>query len=442
MAIQGQLEFGPPAFGMEGSMAQSMFAMKGEDGLYYAKAHYDFGAAGPFSYYMGQIDSNNAFFYQTEQVAQLAQLHGLGLSGIVAGTGFMGQQGGITAIGQPYFWIPTWGFGLASGPARGSNVWLRYKVNAASAIVFDGYTGGTCNSTSANGGTIGQIGHWVIGPGEVANIISGANSFPGGAGILSGKLWVAGITGTENFFGANSFRVAVMWIPFTGNAWDETDGSWEQYFTVLPDPISRTYLAAGTARDYSNRISLMEEPGGSGLIRLFMYLDNTQGIGLGFGGATLLTLLVDPVNHTTDVAWTNVSALFGIPFPDTLYNFAGVLTTNPRNDYTSPTIIGQNLLMMRGYDDQKNYALYRHFLVDQAALAHVLRGDVVQSIYTTILPSGLNTQTEFIGGYGENGILYTMGRYKTQYVYGNMGAFPSIKQRRWFAEPGPIRSIL
>jgi len=447
MAIQGQLAFAPfGAFGLEGSMPQSMFAMKGEDGNHYAKANYDFGPAGTSdSYYMGQIDSNVANYYQTTQAAELAVLNGLGLADVNFGTQtwYMGQQGGITAIGQPYFWLPTYTLDFGT-PNRAGNVWLRYKVNAASAVVFDGYTGGTCNSTSANSGTVGVIGHWVIGPGEVANVIYGANSFPGGAGILNGKLWLANRTGGVNFFFPDSFRVTVMWIPFTGNAWSSADASWEQYFTVLPDPITRTYVDAGTARGYTNKIALMEEPGGSGLIRLFMYLDASQGPAVGFASAVLLTLLVDPVNRTTDAAWTNVSSLFGVPFDDTLKNFAGALTTNPRNDYTSPTVIGQNLLMMRGYDDQKNYALYRHFLIDQPNLSHILRGDVVQSIYTTVLPSGLNTQTEFIEGYRDPaspGTLYTMGRYATQYVYGNMGAFPSIKQRRWFAEPGPIRSI-
>lgn len=410
MSIEGQLEYGG-THTLQASMPNGILALTGEDGKYYIKANHTFQAVGSQGVNLSQIDTETLYHWTLSQAEARTQLGTLGLSGVVSSSWYFGSFGGVVAPGTPYILIPMFIENYGS-PARTVNIWLRYKVDASSDVVFDGYTGGACDGTF---GSVGALGYVLIGPGELSN--------PVYAALTAGDdLYLAMQTGTPNlFFPPGTTKCHVVKVPLTTDAYSDVSGSWDQYITELPsDTIS--LVTEGTARLYTNPMSLMVEPGGGGNLRAFIYLDNTQGTALGYGGAALLTSLVNPSNHTAS-AWSDCSAEFGIPFPDTLYDFAGNLTTNPRNDYTAPTVVSNSLHFMRPYDDQLNLALDRKFIVGGANLANITTLDPVQGAYTTVNPSGLNGQVEFIQGARIGNTFYTMGRFNTQYVFGNMGRF-------------------
>lgn len=411
MTIQGELSYGVTN-ALHGPMHSGLLAILGEDGEHYIHAYMDFGPGGSLSVNVSHIDTQDEFFWYLTQDEARTQLASLGLSGVTAEDWYFGQQGGVSVPGQPYIWIPM--FSDYSGPARTVNILLRYKINSSGSVVFDGYTGGSCDSASLNSGSVGAIGYFIIGPGEVSNPVFGTQ-------VIGTNAYFVQKTGAPNFFGANSVQYHLIRLPLTGNSFSDTSGSWDTYITRLPSSGDPYFTSTGGTP--TNSAAIMSEP--SGGVRVFVYMRNGLGISLGFGGAACTTTVVDPDLHTA-TAWQDCSSIFGIPFADTLYNFAGSLTSNFRNDYSGPTVIGTDVFFMRPFDDALNYARYRLFAIGGAGLTDIQVFDAVDGIYTTVDPAGLNTQCEFIQGYREDDILYTMGRFTTQYVFGNMGEYPNI----------------
>lgn len=411
MTIAGQLQYAAPLLD---PMPSGMLGLLGEDGNHYVQAHVTFGAL----FTLSQIDNEDEPFFTLSLAEAQARLDSLGLSGVVAADWVLGSNGGTIITGTQYFIIPMFTIQFGS-PERTVNIWLYYKVNSASTVEFVGYEGGACTGGSTNHGSVGAIGGFVIGSGYYTNPVWGQN-------VIGSAVYLAMETGMFNFFGTESVAEHVVKLPIPPtNSFSTTSGTWDPYITEMPS-TSRTYVNAGTARQYSNRMAVMSEPGGAGLVRVFMYLDNSMGPDVGFSGATLLTIVVNPATNTGDAAWTDCSTIFGIPYADTLYNFAGTLTTNPRNDYTSPTCIGSDVFMIRGFDDALNYARRRLFSIGGAGLTLIQEAAVVNDLYTAVDPSGLNGQIEFIQGYRYQDIFYTMGRFNTQYVFGNMGEYPNV----------------
>lgn len=407
MTIQGQLEYGQT---LETSMYSGLLCLLGENGGHYIKANHDFGAS---LVYLSNIDTETTNFFGLTQAEARTQLGLLGLSGVVTSSWYFGANGGVTVPGAPYFWIPMFTEGY--GGNRTVNIWLRYKVDTNGDCVFDGYTGGSCDSASPNTGSAGAIGYLLFGGDARSNQVFGAQ-------LIGNYAYFLMATGAPAFFGPSSQGIHVVRLPLTGNSYSDTNASWDAYITRLPSSGDAYF---SDSSNQTNPGSIMSEPSGGGTVRVFVYLRDGLGISLGFGGAALVTCLVDPDAHDAD-DWEDCSVTFGVPYADTLYNYAGVLTTDFRNDYSGPTIIGTDLFMMRPFSDELSIARRRLFSIGGPGLTQIQSFDAVDDTYTTVEPSGLNGSCEFIQGYREADIFYTMGRFNTQYVFGNMGPYPNI----------------
>jgi hypothetical protein len=410
MTIEGQLQYAAPLLG---PMPGGMLSMVGEDGNHFVVAHATLQAY--FS--LSKIDTHEIDFFTLTQDEARTQLGTLGLSGVITANWYFAPHGGFVIPNTPYFFIPmfTYNYGADLSTVQ---IYLRYKVNSGGSVIFDGYIGGACGQSPLNNlYTLGAIGGFIIGPGTFNNIMWGVNA-------IGSYAYIVMDTGIGTIFAGSSKTIGLLRIPLTGNAYSDVTGSWSAYHTVLPQSWVG-YLEDNPVRQYTNRVGIMEEPDGGGDVRVFLYLDNGTGTNQGFGGAACLTSRADPDTQTASAS-QDCSSIFGIPYADTLYNYAGSLTTDARNDYTGPTIIGTDVFFMRGFSDQLHIARRRMFSIGGADLTSIQEFDAVDDVYTTVDPSGLNGAIEFVQGFRENDIFYTMGRFNDQYVFGNMGEYPNV----------------
>lgn len=414
MTIEGQLEYSGTHV-IHNAQNTGMLALLGEDGNHYIRVRHAF-MPSDYVVALSRIDDETLYYWGLSQADARTALGSLGLSGVVEANWYFGPFGGVSAPGYPFLWIPMFvdGDWTSVNPTR--CIWLRYKVDSTGTVVLDGYHGGACSQSPKNGAyNHGSNGFWFIGPGEESCVVYGTQ-------VIGDYVFFVMETG-QHFLFSDSHQRHLVRLPLTGSSYSTVTGSYEDFITMLPTDGYYYFDDAGSLGN-PGCAGIMEEPGGSGRIRIFVYMRDGLGNALGFGGAALATVWVNPDTHTTDGTWTDCSATFGIPFADTLYNYAGVLTGNYRNDYSGPSIVDNMLFMVRPFSDQLNYAKRWGFLIGGPDLTNITSFPPVTDLYTLEDPSGLNGQCEYIRLYEEGTTLFSMGRFNTQYVFGNMGTSP------------------
>ncbi len=430
MAITGVLDYN---VGLVGSMPNDFFCAIGDDGLHYIVGNHDFAPGGPRASYVSKIDTQSLYTFVLTEAAFAADVATLGLgSPAFGGTLRKGKTATIAGTNLVL------SFGYANGSSSEA-YWIWYHL--VDGVTLTPFAGGhkVCGPAASGVNEYGTVGSSFFSS-------SGREIFAISQPFADDNVRVVMRTGAAVIVGPQVWESHLITLPLSGIHVDLAIGSWTPHLLELPYNPDTFWTNDGSpARTYYIRASIFDYGDGQHL-GVLCYLSYYIGVQEGAGGAVCYHTKVDYLAETTN-GKNNVNSLFGIPFDDMLKNFAGALTSDPYNDYSSPTIIqgpgGEiDIFFMRAYSDQKRFAGRRFFQIPAGGeITDIVRGGFAQGEVIEGAPS-LNPTIRGVYGFREGSTFYTMVQTFDSYCFGNLGAYPTVGTRRWLAEAGPIRRVV
>jgi len=166
--------------------------------------------------------------------------------------------------------------------------------------------------------------------------------------------------------GIDQIRFVLAHVPLTVEDIDLSPGTWTALCTNLPFGNGFAGAMIGGGRRYGNFTTLMDV--GEGVVRVLSYVgqdeyDNGGGVPViaALGGPGVLGTQVDTVAHD-NIGSVDLSALFGVPFSDTMLKFDETASSNIGDDYTSPSLVSSTRLVFgRPFSDNIDTVRLREF---------------------------------------------------------------------------------
>lgn len=348
MALTGRIRYGV-AGDIRPRTPNGSFLLIGEDGDHYL-------VLGGDSYYarVGHIESNT-LIHSINQAQWQSDLASVGLAGL---TGTYRANHFIPLPGTSKFYI--FGGGYIGQANRLHVVGVLYSIVDSSTVSVVGgfiYSGSTPNTdTFEQGGVIGFV-HC--------------------AEVIGSDLWFIVTCGF--------IKTVLAKVPISGTNSDATPGSWTSRVFSLPwnylfwhESVPRRYYNQGSIRD-----------AGGGTVGVMVYLgqpeiDGGRGAYSGLspdptGPVVVYTEVTPGVGHS---GVEDLSSLFGVPFPDSERLFDGSVSSNSRDDYTSPSVISgtTEIIFSRTFSDQKDTGRFRSFTMTSSA--SIIAGDVTEAAFS------------------------------------------------------------
>jgi hypothetical protein len=417
MAVTGKISFG---FFDPTNYPTGEVVLIGADGQHYQIGQTSTGVTG-YPYRVGWVEANGGFggplsIIKNISAAQWrADLASLGMGQ----TGTFSEQHPIPLKGTKYFAIagnnPNWtpDFQWA---------WVYYAVNSPTDVQIVG-------------------GVLLVGQGSRV-----PNGYSVGSNVLNGNVYLFVESGYGN--PAFTFETWLFQIPFAeGTLVDLTANSTFLYGTRIGIYGANHQFSWNSVQGFvdsngTTHVSIIPVGTNIGLIR---YISQPA-------ASAVWYLEVDPnaaqpgggIPRTINPAdITNLSASFGAPFADAGFNFANVFTGTAADDYTGPSVYvlsdgSSELTFCRSFSDDEHRVRLRRFLMNGPGS--------VTSLGVTDFVHNADTffaTPEIVQSFREGSDLVVGLRDVFRVIYGSVSVPlpPTTLGRRWFAEPGPIRSI-
>lgn len=220
-----------------------------------------------------------------------------------------------------------------------------------------------------------------------------------GAGITGG-IWAVLVSGGEVYFGLETgTRRALAHAPYEGSNADLSASSWDLRCTTCP--FDDAFMVPYASGNPGQRGMLIDR--GSGVIGLLKYLSqshiNTNNAPGTPGGNT--SPIIDPLTvpqmfyteidtvARTNNGLTNVSSLFGCPFPDEGKKFDGSAGDVLQDGYWDGSICGDEVIIPRNYTDNFDCLGIRRFRFTDASTVEALgltqhEGFTIASVFTRL----------------------------------------------------------
>lgn len=181
-------------------------------------------------------------------------------------------------------------------------------------------------------------------------------------GVRAATVW-----GNEVHIAASSGDTPLIFsLPLTTNFGSVSPGTWNTFFKALGFGAGIWRLTGdwGTRDQYQFASVVRTDDGTPGVL---IYIDQSAA-----DASSTNTLLL---NATAPQVWfsdgpfalRDMSADFGVPFDDTMKNFAGTTSVNYRDDYSAPSVLngdaipGGYIAFCRSYSDKAEYMRTRMF---------------------------------------------------------------------------------
>lgn len=310
------------------------WAMVGEDGNHYTQASNGSGAI-----QVGNAETNT--LVNNISAVQLA-------ADVLAVTGVSGwaSNGVIPVPGTPYI-------GFIAGNFDGEVYGVFYKINASSLLELEG--GFYYASATDPFGGFGQRGK------VAATLVVGAEVY------FFVNIEVVGGSGPQG---------CIAHVPYEGTNIDATPGSWDSRSTQTAYPSG----VVGGARRYSNFQSLRHL--GSGVIRSIGYYGLEE-----LGAPDIHYNDIDTVAQTAP-AYINISHLFPEVVADAGKFYNGSPSSSNFDDYTAPTINGDEVIFARPFTDNiDTIRVHRYTLTAGLTSTHLDTTDVTGFTITSVAGS-------------------------------------------------------
>lgn len=237
------------------------------------------------------------------------------------------------------------------------------------------------------------------------------NNFGGGVGqVVDGDtLYSVHELGTVLPFTNAMYLVG---FPLTGTVVDTSSGdTFADLRSDLPSPMDDiSWWVDGSSRNYFNRAAVYADPESAG-IGIYAYRGDAEGV----NPATCHHTIVNPASNT-NTGFDDVSADFGLPFPDANKLFDDSASSNSRDDYTlSVGVLADGTVEIhftRGFSDNKQFARVRTFFNDEGAIT-------VGAVTTfQLTDESVVTEVDAIFTYREGDELLAMMRDDSRFLFG------------------------